>query len=364
MTLKQYAPAIAAIVLAMPAPATANKDHHFRLHGGFFYGPGPVKPDTALPDGDIAGIAFDVAQWRGTASFKPADKLLSDGTTRVNANIDAGRLVIGENKQAKTFWLTAVDGGPHQGTETYTFDDSLNFVWQVDLALDPGFAEGIIRVDNFKLTTGWVQVPRSVQSTNGIPGGYDRAGSLPSGSFLVGRVGDFDRDGYLDGVLVASASVPLESDMLPGAPVGNLRGFVTDIPVEPLTAAEMTLAGVQNMQPVIDQLMAAGDLPKLKDMLADIGDRIDAASLNCEDAFLKGDRARKDALQEIRWRIDAARKLFFIPWAFLSHYEYPAGKPSESIQDSTRRGFEIVADILPRLKALRVPATETTREHN
>ena len=96
--------------------------------------------------------------------------------------------------------------------------------------------EEIIRVNGFRLTTGWVQVQRSLQTASGTPGGYDKAGSLPSGTFLVGRVGDFDRNGFLDGVLVAAANVPMQADMLPGAPVANLRGFTTDIPVNPLTA--------------------------------------------------------------------------------------------------------------------------------
>ena len=339
-----------------PGAARAGDDHHIHLHGGFFFGPGPIKPDTALPDGDIGGITFDTATWSGQARFRPGDTPLSDGRTHVNANINAGRLGIGENNSAKTFWLTAVEGGPNHGTEQYAFDDTLTFVWHVDLALDPGFAEGIIRVDNFRLTTGWVQVPRSLQSVQGIPGGYDRAGSLPSGAFLVGRVGDFDRDGFLDGVLVASANVPLQADMLPGAPVGNQRGFTSDIPVDPLTAAAMTLAGIDTLRPVIDQLMAAGELAKLTSLFADIGERIDAASLNCEDAFIHGDRQRKEALQAVRWRIEAARKLFFIPWAFLSSYQFPTGKPSDSVRDAARRGFAVIAELPSQLRAIRAAA--------
>ncbi|MCE2970781.1 MAG: hypothetical protein LW847_11290 [Burkholderiales bacterium] len=355
---------LVALVLATPMavwPSFAGDDYRFHLRGGYFFGPGPIRPDTALPDGEIAGVSFDTARLRGEAKFRPADKPLSDGKTRVNANIDAGRLGIGENKQAKSFWLTAVDGGPNHGTEQYEFDAALNFVWKVDLALDPGFPEGIIRVDNFVLTTGWVQVPRSLQTARGQPGGYDRAGSLMSGEYIAGRVGDFDRDGYLDGILVAQANVPLESDMLPGAPVANLRGFASTIPVDPIAAAEMTLAGVYNMKPMVERLIAAPDLVKLKAVLADIGERIDAASRNCEDAFLKADRKDKDRLQEIRWRIEAARKMFFIPWAFLESYPSPSGKPSESIKDATQRGFDILGDVLPRLKAMRQGAAATEK---
>lgn len=364
MTLKRLQWILAALALAAPMaarPSFAGDDYRFQLRGGYFYGPGPIRPDTALPDGEISGVVFDTVRWRGEAKFRAGPQPLSDGKTRINANIDAGRLGIGENKQAKSFWLTAVEGGPNHGTEQYEFDRDMNFVWKVDLALDPGFPEGIIRVDNFVLTTGWVQVPRSLQSARGQPGGYDRAGSLASGDYLAGRVGDFDRDGRLDGILVAQANVPLESDMLPGAPVANLRGFVSTIPVEPVTAAEMTLAGVYNMRPLVDRLIAAPDLAKLKTVLADIGERIDAASRNCEDAFLKADKKGKDELQEVRWRIEAARKMFFIAWAFLESYPNPTGKPAESIKDSTRRGFEILGDVLPRLKAMRPAAAAEKR---
>jgi hypothetical protein len=362
MTLRS--PALRAALLSLTLAATpglAEQTHHFHLRGGYFYGPGPIKPDTALPDGEIGGIVFDTAKWRGQALFRPGDAPLSDGKTRVNANIEAGKLGIGEDQQHKTFWLTAVEGGPNQGTEKYELDSAQNFNWTVDLALDPGFGEGIIRVDNFQLTSGWVQINRSLQSEKGIPGGYDRAGSLSSGTYLAGRVGDFDRDGYLDGVIVASANVPMAADMLPGAPVGNKRGFTTDVPIAPLTAAELTLAGVANMKPMIDRLMDAPDLAQLKDMLGDIGERIDAASRNYEDAFVKADGKRKEELHEIGWRLQAASKLFFIPWGFLSYYSYPAGKPSESIRDSTRRGFDVVAELLPRLAKLRLADASTEK---
>ena len=90
----------------------------------------------------------------------------------------------------------------------------------------------------------------------------------------------------------------------------------------------MTLAGVDSMRPVVLRLIADGDLPQLKSMLADIGGRIDAAKINYEDAFLRADGKSKSALQGIGWRIETARKLFFIPWAFLTGYENSTGRPS------------------------------------
>ena len=48
-------------------------------------------------------------------------------------------------------------------------------VWLVDLALDPGFDQGIIRVDDFILTTGVVRIKESTQTQRKQPGGYDQA---------------------------------------------------------------------------------------------------------------------------------------------------------------------------------------------
>lgn len=362
----------AALAVGGARAARAEASNTFHLRGGVFYGPGPIKPDTVLPDGEVRGVRFDRAQWRGVAAFRPGPTPLSDGVTHVNANIDAGRFGIGEGSRAKTFWLTAVDGGPNGGTETYTLDAERNFVWQVDLALDPGFVEGIIRVDGFRLTTGWVQVHPSLQTSQSAPGGYDRAGSLPSGSVLLGRVGDFDRDGFLDGILVAAANVPLAADMLPGAPVGNRRGFVSDIPVDPLMAAGLALAGVANLRPLVERLMqggatapamlvggeaagptvTGGEGAALPAVLAEIGLRIEAAARNCEDAFLKADRAGKHDIQDVRTRIATTRQLFYIPWAFLAGYKQPAGPPAATVRECTQRGFAALEDSTARLRAL------------
>ena len=42
-------------------------------------------------------------------------------------------------------------------------------------------------------------MPPSLQTQMGLPGGIDRAGSLPVGAKIHGRLGDFNNDGYLDG---------------------------------------------------------------------------------------------------------------------------------------------------------------------
>lgn len=343
-----------AVVVCLPVPALAKEGGHvFTLHGGHFYGPGPIVPDTALPDGSIRGISFDLKKLEGVAAFAQGGQVLSDGKTTTNGNIDAGALEIGGQPSAgkgdgKTFWLHAVAGGPNRGEERYRFDSDYNMVWTVDLALDPGFAEGIVRVNGFELTTGVRQVPPSLQTAGGMPEGYDKAGSLASGTELVGRVGDFDSDGFMDGTIVATANVPMQADMLPGAPVGNVRGFRTDIPIAPLFAMELTLHGIANMRPLVEKTLSGNRLPELTDRLRDIQERLLAARGNYEAAFLAASPEERPGLRELGWRLESIRQLMYIALAFLTTYEFPTGDAPASVTDATARGFD-KADALAAL---------------
>ena len=286
-----WAQQIAAPVVAEPA----LQHHTFQLEGGFFFGPGPIVPDTKLPHGQLANIRFDVERLSGYCEFANAggrDGLLSDGRTRINQNIDAGRLLIGGG--TSPILLTAVDGGPHHGTERYYLDDQYRFVWRVDIALDPGFAEGIIRLDDFVLNTGVVRIGRSLQSQRGEPGGYDQAGSLPAGTYLAGRVGDFDQDGQLDGILVAAPHVPLAADMLPGAPVGNRRGFKTDVPIASNVSAELMLRGVMHLREPLLTTLAEADVRSAHELSVDLRDRLSVIAATAQ-----------RSLAEKRWHTSA-----------------------------------------------------------
>ena len=91
--------------------------HSFLLTGGYFFGPGPIVPDTALPDGNLKGIKFDKKSFSGYATFYndgTPESLLSDGTTLINQNIDAGRLNIGDG--SNPLLLVAVNKGKKQRT--------------------------------------------------------------------------------------------------------------------------------------------------------------------------------------------------------------------------------------------------------
>ena len=226
------------------------------------------------------------------------------------------------------------------GRERYHFDSDYNMVWTVDLALDPGFAEGIVRVNGFELTTGIRKVSTSLQTAAGKPGGYDKAGSLPSGAMLAGRVGDFDADGFMDGVIVATANVPMQADLLPGAPVANKRGFRTDIPIDPLFAMELTLHGVVNLKPLVKENLSGGHIEQLTEWVKDIHGRLRAALANYEMAFIVTPADKRAHLMDIKWRLDSVEKMFFIPMAFLTTYQFPTGNAPGSVVDAVNRGFD------------------------
>lgn len=354
-----------ALLAGLPVPAAAAVGAQvFTLHGGHFFGPGPIVPDTPLPDGSIRGISFDLDRLEGVAAFAAGGRTLSDGTTTTNGNIDAGALEIGGpavgqtpgRTAGKVFWLYAVAGGPNEGQERYRFDADYNMVWTVDLGLDPGFPEGIVRVNGFQLTTGTRKVPTSLQTARGLPGGYDKAGSLPSGTMLIGRVGDFDADGFIDGTIVATANVPLQADLLPGAPVANARGFRTDIPIPPLFALELTLHGIGNLRPLVAESLTGGHLDQLTTWLKDAQDRLLAARANYEAAFIATPVAQRADLREIDWRLESIRQMIFIPVAFLTTYNFPSGKAPASIVDATTRAFDKAQSLAALLQERRTGA--------
>jgi len=338
----------------------------FTLQGGHFFGPGPIVPDLALPDGKIKNVQFDVKNFTGFTPFVNHGTKLTDGKTLINENIEAGVLTLGKNKQRKQkFSLVAVNGGPQDGKEIYYFNENYEFIWAVDFALDPGFPEGIIRVNDFFLTTGIVEIPKSLQSEKNIPGGYDKAGSKLSGDYLFGQVGDFDNDGFLDGVIVAAPHVPMKSNLLPGSPVGNQRAFISDIPIKALVACELTLRNISNFKTLVDNTIEQNNAKRLEELLNEIRGRIYVARNNFDQALLIGSlKHSKVEVHTLGWHIDAVETLVFIPWAFLSSYDYRYGNIPESIVESTGLFFEklekLIADVAELNRRFNQTFTPTT----
>jgi hypothetical protein len=232
--------------------------HALRLQGGTFHGPGSL-PDSSCPGGLLSHIQFRKPLTGETAFFNngptppnvPGDQeidnvldgRLSDGSP-FNEHVWGGIAEVGGGAIRLMTVVTA--NGPNKGREIYRLDPGFHLEITVDLAMDPGFPEGIIVRENLRISTGLLRVPLSLQTAQGVAGGQDRAGSLPSQTPILGRLGDFDQDGFLDGIIAGAANVPLGHMFSPGAPVLLERRFVSDIPAAPLDAALLTIASASS----------------------------------------------------------------------------------------------------------------------
>ncbi len=228
--------------LSLPA-ATMYSTEDSYMGAGLFYGPGNIE-DSVLFGVVINNIGFPsplsfvtpfVNNGVGEPSIcgerqleKIPDGLLSDGVTRVNENVDVCALEINDMK----ILAAIVDGGPHNGQQIATTVIEGDMIMTMDFALDLGIGKGGVIKIPFYGTTGEVVLPASLQTRMGISGGIDRAGSLKPGDKLKGRLGDYNRDGMLDGAIVVAGNMPLDSVFLPGAPYALIRYFETDIPYD------------------------------------------------------------------------------------------------------------------------------------
>lgn len=241
-----------------PAAGTATAGeipgHALFIDGGTFHGPGKF-PDSPLPTGVLGGIELGPRLTGATRYFNngseppnvpggteldgSTDGRMSDGTP-FNEHVWGGIAVVGRG--AMSFMTVVASGGPNHGQELYEMGEDLSWHIYADLALDPGFPEGIVVSENLHITTGVLRVPLSLQTLATTPGGIDRAGSLPSGAPVFGRLGDRDGDGMLDGTIVGASNVPAEHIFTPGAPVVQRRDFHSDIAIPPVDAAALALA--------------------------------------------------------------------------------------------------------------------------
>jgi hypothetical protein len=257
---------------AVPVARAAPEEHALNITGGTFFGPGPMV-DSPLPTGVLGHIEFSTLLNGETRFFnngpeppniaselqvkqKP-DGLLSDGTP-FNEHVDGGVANVGQGAMRL---LTVIPrDGPNHGQEIYHLGTDYNLHVVVDLALDPGFPQGIVVSKDLHITSGLLWVPLSLQSKAGDPGGTDQAGSMPSGAPLLGRLGDEDGDGLIDGTIIGASNVPLNHIFLPGAPVVQMRHFKSDIRIQPSDAALLTIAGVLNFQDVWDRAQSSPPL--------------------------------------------------------------------------------------------------------
>lgn len=228
--------------------------------GGTVYGPGPM-PATPLAGGHFTFVKLDARLGGAVGFFNngidepniPGEKdifgsfrggLLSNGVP-FNEHLHGGIVTIGQG--AIRMLAVVASDGDNKGGETYRIDDRLNWRLKTDMALDPGFPEGLVVSRNIDITSGVLWVPSSLQTEAGLPGGFDNADYLPSGAPIAGNLGDADEDGFLDGRIVGSGRVPLKFIFVPGAPLIMSRTIVTDIPVKPRVSGMLELAGIANL---------------------------------------------------------------------------------------------------------------------
>lgn len=259
------------LVQAPAASVTApSETFSLEFQGGTFYGPGQM-PDVSMPNGHISHIALDHRLNGETPYFnnKEQPPNIKSGAeaggsngwrsgnmsnnTPFNEYMDGGIVNVGHG--ALRLLNVVTRHGPNHGKQLYQLTPECNWQITTDLALDPGFAEGIMVTENLNISTGTVWTPLSVQTQMDFPGGIDAAGSLPSGVPLVGKLGDYNFDGFLDGTVVGVANIPIDHIFYPGAAVAQSRNFSSSIPISPLDAAILTIAGVLNYEEVFKKAL-------------------------------------------------------------------------------------------------------------
>ena len=257
------------------------------------FGPGPF-PDQSLDVAWIRQLEFesflngivegsnnlgDEPNVSGEAlQGKTIDGMLSDETL-INENIDMGNVVI-MNGQFNLL-LAAIYSDANQGNTYFYTDDDLNWWIKDDIGIDPGFAAGIVKIENFTFSTSPRIIPNSIQKDKGYPGGTEKIGSTNSGRVAIGRLGDDNQDGFLDGTFNAIGQFPMKAIFLPGAPFVQSFGFKSDIDVNSMEAALLTIANARSYLKLLEKTRQSNpDHEDLKVLFEEAVDRTRLALLH------------------------------------------------------------------------------------
>ncbi len=244
------------------------------LDNGEFYGPGnALYNDTGIvgvnrfPDAKIKNIVL-TGPLQGFIPFAnngaeepnviaekltksgPVDGMASDGTL-INENGDTAlRLNFSDpttGESADVMVIAERSSEPHGG-ETIAPDVFGNLTFRPNVVADPGDPALVARF-NPVFTTGYVEIPLSLKTQMGAQDGVDNAGPFHTGHILVGRLGDYNQDGFLDGILVLADNAPLDLIVGRGNPIAQRRPWLSDIPISPDQAIYLTLSGLMNNYP-------------------------------------------------------------------------------------------------------------------
>lgn len=198
------------------------------------------------------------------------DGVASDGTL-INENLDTAlRLNFSDPESGESADVMVVARASDQtadGSEPILPDEKGNLTFNTSVLADPGHPDLISRFE-VVFTTGASEVPVSLKTQMGIGGGEDNAGPLKSGRVIVGKIGDYDQNGFLDGMLVLANNAPLDLIVGRGNPIAQKRPWLSDIPISPDQAAFLTLSNLLNNYPLaFDKAIEQRDFVALQEHL-------------------------------------------------------------------------------------------------
>lgn len=297
------------------------------VEGGTFYGPGNTGEHRLPAQAQVRNLVFTgpltgIIPFFNNGSQTPnvlAEILqggVVDGRTSngipFNENIDTGLML--DLKEPSTgesakIMVVAV------AQENVTTDEKRNLMFNPSVIADPGTPQLAVPFQ-VTFTTGARRIPLSRRTQMGLPGGHDNAGPFVSGHVLIGRIGDFNQDGFLDGVLVQAENSPLELVVAWGDPIAQIRPWSSDIPVQPELAALLTLNGTVNNYPEpLLEAVAEDRLYSANAYVEDILTNIDSAIGNIRQALHRHERGERhsssrDTLKQAKKLLKAARRDF------------------------------------------------------
>jgi hypothetical protein len=271
-----------------PMPETPPATFTLFLKAGTFYGPGD-KGVHQFNNAEVRSIVL-TGPLNGFIPFfnngaelpnviaevlqgATVDGYTSDGRP-INENIDTGlRLILPDTGSGESANIMVVS----VEQEIIQPDAKGNLVFEAHVVADPGPSAPVAPFD-VRFTSGAVRIPLSLKTQRGLAGGHDFAGPFASGHVLIGRIGDFDHDGYLDGELVQGENAPLELIAARGDPLAQRRPWVSNIPSTPPLSALLNLNGiVQNFPEPLLQTLTTGQVQNAVDYAFDINGRLNAA---------------------------------------------------------------------------------------
>lgn len=286
MKTRQFLRAVVALSLALAAQQALAVT--LNLKAGTFYGPGD-KGVHPFQNGQVRNIQLSgplqgVVPFFNNGAEPPnviaevlqggvVDGFTSDGRA-INENIDTAlhlELADPTTGEAGSLMVVSVE------QEVVQADQKGNLVFVAHVVADPGLP-ALVTPFQVTFTSGAAKIPLSLKTKSGISGGHDFAGPFRSGHTLIGRIGDFDHDRFLDGELVQGENSPLELVIARGDPIAQHRPWVSDIPSTPALSALLNLNGiVQNFPLPVSKALDHGRRQEAIDYAYDINGRLNAA---------------------------------------------------------------------------------------